>query len=101
MNEVIKVENKIGTGLELVSHTEQNPLITKIGRQIWGILEGKKRDIYDIGRLLSQAKNTFIAHGQFIPWIKETFGDELPYSTVWNYMKMYETFEGKPEMIQC
>lgn len=71
-----------------------------IARQIWNLLRRSKSDIYQIGRLLSEAKRIDIKHGQFQKWIETTFEKQLPLSTAANYMAIYEVCGDKPEMIQ-
>lgn len=58
-----------------------------------------KRDFFEIGKLLSEAKK-ILPHGTFQSWIKERFGKELPYSTAALYMKIYETFKDCPKGVQ-
>jgi len=85
--------------LDSVNEGVQEKLIG-IATQVWEKLRGIRKNIYEIGRLLSEAENTFIKHGQFIPWIEQTFGNQLPYSTAWLYMKIYNEYKEKPEMYQ-
>lgn len=35
----------------------------------------------------------------FIPWIETYFGNELPYSTAYFYIKIYEVFKDNPKAI--
>jgi hypothetical protein len=57
-----------------------------------------KRDVYEIGKLLSVAKG-IVSHGEFEKWIEKTFGDDLPYSTANYCMRVYMTFEDKPSLV--
>jgi hypothetical protein len=58
-----------------------------------------KKDIYQIGKQLFEAKTT-LPHGMFTPWIDHFFGKELPYSTANFYMKVYNVFKDHPKTIQ-
>ena len=58
-----------------------------------------KCDIFEIGRLLSEAKKV-IGHGNFKKWIEETWGEELPYSTAACYKKIYEEYGFRPDLIK-
>jgi len=91
--------NTSTSALDSVNGMGQEKLLG-ISQQIYGKLKGIRRNIYEIGRLLSLAENTFINHGQFLPWIKQTFGAQLPYSTAWLYMKIFEKFKDNPKVIE-
>jgi hypothetical protein len=58
-----------------------------------------KKDFFEIGRLLSKAKE-MLPHGLFQEWIDTHFTNELPYSTAAAYMKIFETFKENPKMVQ-
>lgn len=51
-----------------------------------------KVGIFSIGRLLANAK-AILPHGQFKPWVQETWGRELPYSTAACFKAVYEKFK--------
>lgn len=69
-----------------------NPLL-KIEKGINRCLMNIKRDIWVIGRLLSQAKNCFLQHGQYEQWIQESFGHMLSLRSALNYRLIYEKYE--------
>lgn len=58
-----------------------------------------KRDVFEIGKLLSKAKSV-LPHGAFQKWVKQTFSKDLPYSTAQLYMKIYDTFQNQPKTVQ-
>lgn len=58
-----------------------------------------KVNIYEVGKLLSRAKNV-LKHGGFQRWIEETFGDELPYSTAACWKAIYVVFENNPKTVR-
>jgi hypothetical protein len=72
--------------------------ILKIEHQIQAELVTIKTSVYNIGKLLSAAKE-LVPNGEFQRWITETFGDELPYSTAACYKSIYERFQGCPEFV--
>jgi hypothetical protein len=94
--EVIK--NSLDEITDFTSNTEKARLLA-IQTEIQARLINIKKDIYCIGELLYEAKQT-LAHGMFIPWIEQTFDKELPYSTAYFYMRVYEVFKGTPSTIQ-
>lgn len=98
MSTALVPANTATSALDNVNGLTQVKLIG-IKNQIFGRLRGIRRNIYEIGRLLSVAEHTFLDHGQFMPWIRQTFGKQLPYSTAWLYMKIYETFKENPKVI--
>jgi hypothetical protein len=61
-------------------------------------LNSIKVNIYEVGKYLSKAKS-MLDHGKFQQWIKEAFDWQLPYSTAWNYIHIYETFLCNNEVI--
>lgn len=74
--------------------------LLKIEQNITSNLMGIKKNIWSIGRYLSQAKKILEnQEGTFTKWIEETFGNELPYSTAHCYMSIYEKFQSKPEIV--
>jgi len=58
-----------------------------------------KKDIYCIGKILTHDKE-ILPHGMFIPYINSVYGDELPYSTAYFYMRVYEVFKDDEKAIQ-
>ncbi|MFY9151098.1 MAG: hypothetical protein WAO52_03720 [Prolixibacteraceae bacterium] len=58
-----------------------------------------KNDIYEIGRLLYDAKKLML-HGFYEAWIKKTFNDDLPYSTAYFYMRVYKVFRDNPKTVK-
>lgn len=58
-----------------------------------------KKSSYEIGKLLSKAKQK-LPFGKFMPWIRMTFGDDLPYGTAYLYMKIYEVFKDSPDTVR-
>lgn len=73
--------------------------LTKIERDIQGCIINIKKDSFEIGQLLYKAKK-ILPHGSFNPWIRKTFKDDLPYSTANFYMRIYETFQHRPGVVQ-
>ncbi|MEX2410302.1 MAG: DUF3102 domain-containing protein [Candidatus Paceibacterota bacterium] len=73
--------------------------ITRIEHNIQSCIINIKKDSFEIGKLLHQAKS-ILPHGSFEQWIKKTFGDDLPYSTAYLYMRIYETFKHRAGIIQ-
>lgn len=59
-----------------------------------------KTNVYEIGKLLHEAKEKVLPHGEFQKWIEETFGDQLPYPTAALYKSIYQMFKGKPQVIR-
>lgn len=59
-----------------------------------------KRNIYDIGRLLCQAQTHFFDDRWFVAWVKDRFKDDFSYETANLYMRVYNAFEGEPEVVQ-
>jgi|SRR5690625_5064743 len=72
--------------------------LTKIERDVQNLVIEQKKTTYEIGKLLHHAKR-IVPHGCFQDWIKQTFADDLPYSTAYFYMRVYETFENQPGMV--
>lgn len=62
-------------------------------------LINKKRDTFYIGRNLSKAKE-LLPHGAFRFWIEKRYSHEIPYSTAFAYMKVYEKFRSKQHLAQ-
>jgi len=54
-----------------------------------------KTNIFQIGRLLSEAKKA-LPRGMFQKWIEETWGDQLPYPTAACYKSIYQRFQKNP-----
>lgn len=73
--------------------------ILRIQSQIEERLIQIKVNIYEVGKLLSRAKNV-LNHGGFQRWIEETFGDELPYPTAACWKAIYEVFENNPKTVR-
>ena len=72
--------------------------LTKIEREIQNKTIEIKTQAFEIGKLLCQAKR-IISHGCFQDWIKQTFADDLPYSTAYFYMRIYQTFKKQPGVV--
>lgn len=72
--------------------------MNRIENQIKDKLRLIKANFMEIGKLLCEAKE-ILEHGEFKPWIKETFGSELPYSTAYSYMKLYKELKNKDDII--
>lgn len=83
---------------ENLSNTEKARLIEN-QTEIISRLINQKKDAYCIGEILHDTKK-IIPHGKFLPWIKLTFHDELPYPTAYFYMRVYEVFKDSPGTIQ-
>lgn len=72
--------------------------LLEITQQIETRTKSIKINAYEIGGLLFRA-NKILPYGYFGPWIKETFQSELPYSTAYFYMKIYDRFKGDPKAV--
>jgi hypothetical protein len=59
-----------------------------------------KRSVYSIGESLYKNKQ-ILPHGMFIPWIKQAFDNELPYSTANLYMNIYKMCQNNPRTVDC
>ena len=77
--------------------TEKAKLLT-IHTDVTARLTNMKRDSFHIGELLHKAKK-ILPHGKFIPWIKCFFANNLPYSTAFLYMRVYQVFQDRPESV--
>ena len=104
VNEGSIIQEIIGDGT--VTETEFNSFsphykkrIQKIEISIRRYLVSMKCRIYDIGKLLFEAKK-ILPHGQFQPWIEQTFGGELPYSTAAAFKDVYDHFKDCPKMVR-
>ena len=84
--------------IEFLTDSEKTKLL-KSQTELHGEIINVKRSIYHMGELLYGAKQ-ILSHGKFIPWIKLTFGEDLPYSTAYFYMNVYERFKDDPKAIQ-
>jgi len=85
--------------LDILSPNRQER-IQSIELKIRGKLETIKRNIFEIGQLLSTARIIIGDEGSYQSWIKERFADELPYSTAALYKKIYDRYPHNPKMIQ-
>jgi hypothetical protein len=56
-----------------------------------------KREIYEIGRVLTEAKD-MLGHGRFIKWHRANF--DFSYPTANNFMNVYKHCIGYPELVQ-
>ncbi|PWN05644.1 DUF3102 domain-containing protein [Rhodohalobacter mucosus] len=74
--------------------------ISKIERDIQNGIINLKKDFFEIGKLLDEAKR-ILPHGSFMSWIKTTFADDLPYTTAYFYMRVYRTFKNRTRMLNC
>jgi hypothetical protein len=57
-----------------------------------------KRNVFEIGKCLSEAKH-ILPHGTFQRFITEHFNKELPYCTANLYMKIYDKFRLTPKAV--
>jgi hypothetical protein len=73
----------------------QLPLIVK---EINARVLNGKREIYEIGRLLTKAKS-LVGHGNFKQWVKDNF-EEISYQTARNFMNVYRYCLGRPELVE-
>lgn len=83
------------TGMRVEDSKKLINIVTDIETRLVNI----KRDYFEIGRLLSKAKE-ILPHGKFQQWIEIHFKSELPYSTAALFMKIYNTFENAPATVQ-
>jgi len=73
--------------------------ILGIEQEITEKLTNIKADAYAIGKLLTKAKE-ILPHGQYEPWVKQTFGKELGLSTAAHLKGIYETFKDRPDIVK-
>lgn len=96
-NGTVKTKPTVDEILEDFTDSEKAKLLT-IHTDVTTRLINMKRDAFHIGELLCKAKK-ILSHGRFIPWIKCFFGNNLPYSTAFLYMRIYEVFQDRPESV--
>jgi len=84
--------------LEGTSNTDKRRLL-EIATDVQTGITNMKKDSFNIGKLLHTAKQ-ILPHGKFTLWIKYYFKDDLPYSTAYFYMKIYETFQDDPSSVK-
>jgi len=60
---------------------------------------GIKKNVFNVGRELHRAKE-ILKHGEFRNWIDCRWDEDLPYSTAYFYMRIFEAFEDCPNLIQ-
>lgn len=60
---------------------------------------GIKKNVFNVGRELHRAKE-ILKHGDFRDWIKCRWNEDLPYSTAYFYMRVFEVFKDCPNLIQ-
>lgn len=72
--------------------------VLKIQIDIEGHLLNIKTHFFEIGKLLSRAKE-ILPHGTYQRWIEETFGDQLPYPTAACFKAIYERFKDQPQSV--
>lgn len=58
-----------------------------------------KQYCYFIGEHLFNSKK-ILGHGKFQPYIKVFYANDLPYSTAYFYMRVYEVFKETPELVK-
>lgn len=73
---------------------QQLPLLAEEIRLIFAEM---KRNIYNLGKRLTEAKECHI-HGEFKKWVKDNF--EFSYNTANNFMKVYACCLNRPELVQ-
>jgi hypothetical protein len=72
----------------------QLPLIAdEINERVRGI----KAEMYEVGRLLMEAKE-MLPHGKFQKWIKDNF--DFSYQTAKNFMNVHGACIGRPELVE-
>jgi hypothetical protein len=59
-----------------------------ITRELQTALKRETADIIDIGRLLNEAREYFVEHGEWLPWLEDNFS--LSISTAHNYMAAHK-----------
>lgn len=79
--------------------SDQKYKLSRITTEIEAHLINLKRSFFEIGKLLSKAKQ-ILPHGTFQLWIEKTFQNDLPYSTAYAYMTIYERFKGNQKVVQ-
>jgi len=60
-----------------------------------------KRDIFEIGKLLSQASRCFMDWGHYEVWIGETFGHQLSVRSAGYYREVYEAFSHRKDIVEA
>lgn len=78
---------------------DQQAKLLSIQSGIENRLISVKINIYEMGKLLSDAKS-ILPHGAFQPWIEETFRNEMSYQMAANLKAIYEKFESNPRTVK-
>ncbi|MCB1179219.1 MAG: DUF3102 domain-containing protein [Leptospiraceae bacterium] len=76
---------------------QKNKYLDSIKEELQIRCTGLKHQIYEIGKLLYEAKR-LLPHGKFKQWINENF--ELCYRTAHNLVRVYIVCMGHPEMVK-
>ena len=82
-----------------IKDPKEQEQILSIERRVMDKIIKIKTDSYEIGKMLSEAKQ-ILPHGRFKQWIEDVFDKELPYSSAHFYMRIYENFKGKKHMVK-
>lgn len=103
----LKQSTKTNSNLSKISLSEMNEELTSTEQANLLSLQSDiqvrifniKNDMYEIGKDLYEAKK-ILPYGYFIPWIKETFNNEIAYNTARMYMKIYTIFKDHPRSVK-
>jgi hypothetical protein len=79
--------------------TDQKRRVLRIEQEIQDRMIDIKVNVYEIGKLLSKARE-IVGHGNFQLWVKQTFNGELPYSTAAFFKGVYETFKDRSDVVR-
>jgi hypothetical protein len=71
--------------------------LDSIGEELQARSRAFKYQIFEIGRLLCEAKKN-LPHGEFQPWVEKNF--ELGYRTAHNCMRVFVTCMAHPEVVE-
>ncbi len=82
---------------EYLTIEQREKYLDSIKEELQARCKGLKYQIYEIGKLLCEAKK-ILPHGEFKPWINENF--EFCYKTAYNFMKVYIVCMGHPEVVK-
>lgn len=77
----------------------QKTTLLRVHTNVTTKLINVKLNCFEIGEELFDAKK-ILAHGQFMLYIKYFFANDLPYSTAYFYMRVYEVFQDTPQLVK-
>jgi len=93
----LKDEREKSFNSDVLKEINKEDCLDSIKEELKARSQGFKFQIYEMGKLLCEAKK-ILPHGKFKPWIKENF--EFDYRTAYNSMKVYRVCIGHPEVVK-